>query len=136
MRFRSRRGSLSGRRGGLCGRSSISRSEALRIRRQGSCRRHCRATAPSGKKSRAHRLLASRKPKACLTDLTVREEKKLMSSKHPSMTQWVTSSGAASQKKSIEEIPSLQDWSTCFTLYQVAWATSNPEMWVPLAAYR
>ncbi len=47
-----------------------------------------------------------------------------------------TSSGVASRKKSIKEIPSLQDWSICFTLYQVAWATSNPEMWVPLAAYR
>ncbi len=44
--------------------------------------------------------------------------------------------GTAGRRKSTKEVPDLAGWSTCFTLLQVAWASSKPEMWVPLAAYR
>ncbi len=40
------------------------------------------------------------------------------------------------KRKPPKEVPDLSGWSTCFTLFQVAWASSKPEMWVPLAAYR
>jgi len=46
------------------------------------------------------------------------------------------SSGGLGKRKSPKEVPDLAGWSTCFTLFQVAWAASKPEMWVPLAAYR
>ncbi len=51
---------------------------------------------------------------------------------------WKTSqseSGESStgRKKSAKEVPDVAGWSTCFTLFQVAWASSKPEMWVPLA---
>ncbi len=44
--------------------------------------------------------------------------------------------GVASRRRNTKEIPDLAGWSTCFTLFQVAWASSEPEMWAPLAAYR
>ena len=47
-----------------------------------------------------------------------------------------SSNGATGRKKAVREVPDLPGWSTCFTLFQVAWATGKPDMWVPLAAYR
>ncbi len=47
-----------------------------------------------------------------------------------------SSGGGGSKRKSPKEVPDLAGWSTCFTLFQVAWASSKPEMWVPLATYR
>ncbi len=47
-----------------------------------------------------------------------------------------SSNGATSRKKAVREVPDLPGWSTYFTLFQVAWATGKPDMWVPLAAYR
>ena len=47
-----------------------------------------------------------------------------------------SSSGGFGKRKNPKEVPDLTGWSTCFTLFQVAWASSKPEMWVPLAAYR
>ena len=47
-----------------------------------------------------------------------------------------SASGVVGRKKSAKEVPDLAGWSKCFTLFQVAWASSKPEMWVPLAAYR
>ena len=47
-----------------------------------------------------------------------------------------SSSGGFGKRKNPKEVPDLAGWSTCFTLFQVAWASSKPEMWVPLAAYR
>ena len=47
-----------------------------------------------------------------------------------------SSSGSSGRKKTVKEVPDLSGWSTCFTLFQVAWAKSKPEMWVPLSAYR
>ncbi len=45
--------------------------------------------------------------------------------------------GATSKRKStMKEIPDLATWSTCFTLFNLAWATGNADMWIPLAAYR
>ncbi len=47
-----------------------------------------------------------------------------------------SSSGGFGKRKNPKEVPDLAGWSTSFTLFQVAWASSKPEMWVPLAAYR
>ncbi len=47
-----------------------------------------------------------------------------------------SSGGGGGKRKSPKEVPDLAGWSTCFTLFQVAWASSKPEMWVPLATYR
>ncbi len=33
-------------------------------------------------------------------------------------------------------VPDLSKWSTCFSLFQVAWASHKPDMWVPLTVYR
>ncbi len=44
--------------------------------------------------------------------------------------------GSSSRRRATKEIPDLSGWSTCFTLYQVAWALGKPQMWAPLAAYR
>ena len=46
------------------------------------------------------------------------------------------SGGQTGRKRTVKEVPDLSGWSTCFSLFQVAWARSNPEMWVPLTAYR
>ncbi len=43
---------------------------------------------------------------------------------------------SAGRKKVVKEVPDAGWWGTCFTLYQMAWATSMPEMWGPLSAYR
>ncbi len=40
------------------------------------------------------------------------------------------------KKKGWKEVPDLSWWSTCFSLFQVAWAREKPEMWEPLTAYR
>ncbi len=47
-----------------------------------------------------------------------------------------TAAGSAGRRRSVKEVPDLAGWGTCFTLFQVAWASSKPEMWVPLSAYR
>lgn len=46
------------------------------------------------------------------------------------------SGGQTGRKRVVKEVPDLSGWSTCFSLFQVAWAKSNPDMWVPLTAYR
>ena len=48
------------------------------------------------------------------------------------------SCGSPSKKKRKErkEVPDLSKWSTCFSLFQVAWASHKPDMWLPLTAYR
>lgn len=43
---------------------------------------------------------------------------------------------AARKKKERKEIPDISWWSTCFSLFQAAWAAKKPEMWLPLTAYR
>ena len=37
-----------------------------------------------------------------------------------------SSNGATGRKKAVRGVPDLPDWSTCFTLLQVAWATGKP----------
>ena len=44
--------------------------------------------------------------------------------------------GQSGRKRHVKEVPDLSGWSTCFSLFQVAWAKEKPEMWVPLTAYR
>ncbi len=44
--------------------------------------------------------------------------------------------GGSSRKKAPKEVPDLAGWGTAFTLLQVAWASREPKMWVPLMAYR
>ena len=46
------------------------------------------------------------------------------------------SGGISGRRKTKTEVPNLSGWSTCFTLFQVAWVTRKPEMWVTLSAYR
>ena len=43
---------------------------------------------------------------------------------------------SAGRKKVVKEVRDAGWWGTCFTLYQMAWATTKPEMWGPLSAYR
>lgn len=40
------------------------------------------------------------------------------------------------RRKERKEVPDLNMWSTCFSLFQVAWAMDDPDMWVPLTGYR
>lgn len=44
--------------------------------------------------------------------------------------------GSSRKKKERREVPDILWWSTCFSLYQAAWATKEPKMWLPLSAYR
>ncbi len=62
----------------------------------------------------------------------------------PSEGDWKESPGECSEspgqssgrKKEWKEVPDLSKWSTCFSLFQAAWAKHKPEMWLPLTAYR
>ncbi len=47
-----------------------------------------------------------------------------------------TGDGGPRKRREWKEVPDLSKWSTCFSLFQVAWASHKPEMWLPLTAYR
>ncbi len=63
----------------------------------------------------------------------------------PSEGDWKESPGECSEspgqssgrkRKEWKEVPDLSKWSTCFSLFQAAWAKHKPEMWLPFTAYR
>jgi len=47
-----------------------------------------------------------------------------------------SSSSSERKRRERKEVPDLSMWSTCFSLFQVAWASHKPDMWLPLTAYR
>lgn len=54
----------------------------------------------------------------------------------PGETEGGQGSSSGRRRKEVREVPDLSKWSTCFSLFQAAWAAHKPEMWLPLTAYR
>lgn len=44
--------------------------------------------------------------------------------------------GVRKKSRRLKEVPDPLRWHACFSLFQAAWASAKPSMWLPLATYR